>query len=106
MKKAISIIAVVTTMFILTMNVINNVYSRVGVVTGVITHTDTVYVVDSEGIEWTFTGCDDWEVGDGANMIMFTNMTKKIEDDEILSVKYYRWDILDHVREEVAVCHH
>lgn len=50
---------------------------------------DIVTFTDYHGEEWTYYGCEDWEIGDGANLIMYNNMTTdSIYDDIILTIKY------------------
>ena len=49
---------------------------------------DIVTCVDFNGNFWEFSECDDWMVGDIANLLMNTKGTANIYDDEIISVKY------------------
>ena len=54
---------------------------------------DSVIVEDSNGELWEFEGCEDWQEGDGAALLMSDNGTPfSIYDDEIISVQYQRFD--------------
>lgn len=52
---------------------------------------DVVSFVDANGFSWSFSGVDDWEIGDGVACVMDDNGTETIFDDEILSVNYFRF---------------
>ena len=67
---------------------INTLYAKTAMIYELDRTTDTVYVVDSNGEAWSFTGCEDYELGDYVSMIMYTNNTKSIYDDSIVSVRY------------------
>lgn len=49
---------------------------------------DTITFTDFRGENWVYIGCEDWEIGDNANLIMYNNMTSEIYDDIILTIKY------------------
>lgn len=49
---------------------------------------DIITITDYSGEEWVYEGCEDWEIGDGASLIMYNNMTLEIYDDVILTIKY------------------
>lgn len=49
---------------------------------------DEIYLRDGAGNIWRWQGAEDWQVGDGAAMIMSNNGTKDIYDDIIVSIKY------------------
>ena len=49
---------------------------------------DIVRVETSTGNPFEFRGCEDWEKGDLCSMIMWSNGTKKVKDDKVISVKY------------------
>jgi hypothetical protein len=49
---------------------------------------EEVYLQDGAGNVWRWQGAEDWQVGDGAAMIMSNNGTKDIYDDIIVSIKY------------------
>ena len=63
-----------------------DVYAALTVVTE-----DVVYCVDFSGNEWSFTGIEDWMVGDFCSMVMDNMGTKCIYDDEIVSTRYTGW---------------
>lgn len=50
--------------------------------------TDTVTVESATGYLYAFYGCEDWQIGDLAAILMWTNGTNEITDDVILSVRY------------------
>lgn len=66
-------------------------YAKTTVVTEVDEESDTVYCVDFHGDEWSFTGIEDWMVGDYCAMVMDNMGTKIIYDDEIVSTTYTGW---------------
>lgn len=49
---------------------------------------DEIYLRDGAGNIWRWQGAEDWQVGDGAAMIMSNNGTKDIYDDIVVSIKY------------------
>lgn len=49
---------------------------------------DEIYLRDGAGNIWRWQGAEDWQIGDGAAMIMSNNGTKDIYDDIIVSIKY------------------
>lgn len=50
---------------------------------------DEIYLRDGAGNIWRWQGAEDWEVGDGAAMIMSNNGTSKdVHDDIIIAIKY------------------
>lgn len=49
---------------------------------------DEIYLRDGAGNIWRWQGAEDWQIGDGAAMIMTNNGTKDIHDDIIVSIKY------------------
>ena len=63
-------------------------YALTTVVAEVDRECNTVYCVDCNGEEWAFWGCEDWEEGDIASLLMYTSGTPIIYDDAILDVKY------------------
>lgn len=64
-------------------------YAKSGVVTDVDTEADVVTFVDTQGNAWTFTGCEDWQVGDRLAVIMNTQGTESIYDDVIMGTPHY-----------------
>ena len=49
---------------------------------------DFVTMEDGAGNLWGFWGCEDWERGDLAAMIMDSHGTGNIDDDEIVTIRY------------------
>ena len=68
-----------------------DVYAALAVVTEVDEEEDVVYCVDFSGNEWSFTGIEDWMVGDFCSMVMDNMGTVCIYDDEIVSTRYTGW---------------
>lgn len=52
---------------------------------------DTVVCEDFNGNRWAFNGCEDWEVGDIASLLMNDKGTKIVYDDEIVDARYDGW---------------
>ena len=50
--------------------------------------TDTVECVDGAGNVWEFFGCEDWQEGDFASLLMNDKRTSSIYDDEIIIARY------------------
>lgn len=63
-------------------------YPQTTVVSRVNYESDTVICLDNNGHIWKFSGCEDWEVGDICSMIVNTNGTSIIYDDEIIRIRY------------------
>lgn len=70
---------------------IETIYPLSTVVTDVNYDTDIVTCTDFNGNEWTFEGCEDWQEGDRASLLMFNNDTEIIYDDVILKAHYNGW---------------
>ena len=64
-----------------------NLYPKSVVVETVDAENDIVIVADSNGFLWGFSGCEDWQVGDVAAMIMDSRGTREIFDDAIVVVQ-------------------
>lgn len=62
---------------------INNNYTREGVVVAIHTSTEEVIIVDTTGNEWCFYGVG-YEEGDTVTMIMDNNNTDNIINDDII----------------------
>ena len=57
--------------------------------------TELVYVVNCNGQEYGFlSDVGDWDIGDCAVCIFYGNGTEIVTDDEIISAKYDRPDLL------------
>ena len=52
---------------------------------------DLVVFEDNNGFEYHHSGCEDWEIGDGASATMNDNGTEYVMDDYIESVRYSGW---------------
>ena len=85
--KAISSIAI---MFSIVVSIIstNLIYPMTAMVTDVNYDTNIVTIETVSGVEWQFEGCEDWDVGDLAECIMWSNETEIIYDDVILCQRY------------------
>ena len=66
----------------------NLIYPMTAMVTDVNYDTNIVTIETVSGVEWQFEGCEDWDVGDLAECIMWSNDTKIIYDDVILCQRY------------------
>ena len=64
-------------------------YPLTGIVVDLNETTDTVTVETSTGNLFAFHGVEDWQIGDTAAAIMYSNGTETVTDDIILSVRYY-----------------
>lgn len=49
---------------------------------------DVVVCENFNGNLWEFYGCEDWQLGDIASLLMDDNGTSTIYDDEIVSARY------------------
>lgn len=49
---------------------------------------DEVLVETFSGNLFSFTGAEDYDIGDTVSMIMYGNFTDSVEDDEIVKVQY------------------
>jgi len=50
---------------------------------------DRIVIEDATGNLWEMEGVEDWEIGDGASMIMYDNGTpENIYDDMIVNCRY------------------
>ena len=56
------------------------------------TRTDVIVLEDCNGNLWEWEGVEDWQEGDCAACIMNNNGTPSIYDDEIISLRYERWE--------------
>lgn len=63
-------------------------YPTTAVVVKVNRKTDTVTVKDAVGRMWEFYGCEDWQVGDVASLLMYDRGTKRVKDDKIVMAHY------------------
>lgn len=63
-------------------------YSKTTVVAEVNTADNIVVCEDCEGELWVFEGCEGWQEGDFASLLMDTCNTEDIYDDEIVEVNY------------------
>lgn len=71
-------------------------YARSGAVISVGYSADVVTVEDSVGFRWEFNGCEDWIVGDVADLLMWDNNSpESILDDVVLDARYSGYNIAD-----------
>lgn len=68
-----------------------NLYPKSGTVIYVDKDGDVILIEDLAGHRWIYGGAEDWLEGDMVSMIMNSNGTEKIKDDEIVVVKYEGW---------------
>ena len=54
---------------------------------------DIVTCEDSNGNLWEFYGCEDWEIGDCASLLMDNQGTESIYDDSIEAARYNAWTL-------------
>ena len=54
---------------------------------------DLVVFENHNGFEYHHSGCEDWEIGDGASATMNDNGTEYVMDDYIESVRYSGWSL-------------
>lgn len=66
-------------------------YAKAAIVTNIDRVADVVTFEDCTGNLWDWEGAEDWDVGDGAALLMNSRGTKNIYDDEIISAKYENW---------------
>ena len=64
-------------------------YPMTGTVVDLNETNDTVTIETATGNRFTFYGTEDWQIGDTAAAIMYSNGTETVTDDIILSVRYY-----------------
>lgn len=69
-------------------------YAKLAAVTATDPAADLVTVTDCNGFVWTFYGVEDWQPGDCAALLMYDNGTETIYDDEVISARYERPDLL------------
>ena len=67
-------------------------YALTTVVVEVDRDNDTVTCEDYNGHLWEFYGCEDWEIGDLCNLVMFDCGTAEVTDDVIVRATYERMD--------------
>ncbi len=66
-------------------------YAQMTVVVEIDSENDEVVCEDFNGMLWAFSGCEEWQVGDIATMIMNDNGTPLIYDDVIVHINYDGW---------------
>lgn len=69
-------------------------YPSIGRIAGINRTTDIVTVQVGSYL-YEFSGCEDWDIGDFCSLIMNSNGTKIIYDDEIVRVYYENIDWLN-----------
>lgn len=67
---------------------VTDMYPTAGIVTEVDYSTDTVTFTDATGNAWSFSGTEDWMLGDGCAAIMDGRGTDTIYDDAVVAVRY------------------
>lgn len=71
----------------------NSYYALTAQVVEVDRDNDIVTCEDSNSNLWEFYGCEDWQEGDCASLLMDTCGTENIYDDEICGTTYGTWDL-------------
>ena len=94
MKKVIAVIIAITALFAIATATAEQ-YPQTAKVVEVDYDTDTVTVETFTGFLFAFEGCEDWEVGDCASLIMDDNSTEKIFDDKIVMAQYSGWELVN-----------
>lgn len=56
---------------------------------------DIIYLMDANGNEWIYEGCEDWQTGDVAAATMNDNGTPSIYDDTIEKLHYSGWNVYE-----------
>ncbi len=56
---------------------------------------DLVAVETFMGLVYVFEGCEDWQEGDCASLIMDDNGTEQVYDDIILMAQYSAWRLIN-----------
>lgn len=67
---------------------LDEIYPLTTVVVSVDAENDVVTCIDYNGNLWEFYGCEDWEQGDIASLLMKNCGTAEIFDDEIIMANY------------------
>mgnify|MGYP006916172026 CR=1 FL=1 len=68
-------------------------YALATVVVEIDRDNDTVICEDSNGNLWEFYGCEDWQEGDCASLLMNSKGTPSIYDDAIEGARYSAWTL-------------
>ena len=69
-----------------------NTYANLTTVVELDRDADVVTCEDYNGNLWEFYGCEDWEIGDHCNLVMFDCGTAEVADDVIVRATYERMD--------------
>ena len=87
---AISICALLLVVFVVWFAVlpIGKTYPMTTKVVGIDKAHDIVILEDANGNLWEYEGCEDWEEGDIASLLMNDKGTATIYDDEIVMIRY------------------
>jgi hypothetical protein len=64
------------------------IYPDVMIVVDLDRENDLVTVETSTGHDFQFRGCEDWMIGDLAGVLMYSNMTDDVRDDQVLRAQY------------------
>jgi hypothetical protein len=94
MKKLLTI-ALILALTTIALTACAEVYPATAKVVDVNYDKDIVTVETFTGFSFTFEGCEDWQVGDCASLIMEDNGTEKIFDDEIVMAYYGGWELVN-----------
>ena len=89
--KKLAVIGLMAMSILIAGNAMQKIYSTTTLVHDVDYETDTVTIRTFSGIEYQFTGCEDWFEGDICSVIMDKNGTPEVYDDIILQTRYTGW---------------
>ncbi len=75
---------------------VSGIYARSAAVVSLYYGADVVTLEDSQGIMWEFYGCEDWNPGEVADLLVWNNGTPEtIFDDVILQALYSGYTTAD-----------
>lgn len=97
-----TITAIITAIIIITLcaTACANLYPETAKVVEVNYDEDTVIVETFTGFLFAFEGCEDWQEGDCASLIMDDGKTELIYDDSIVMAQYGAWELVNWSRSE------
>lgn len=93
--KKMTMIALTLTLTVFALTASAEIYPLTAKVTEINYEDDTVTVETFTGFLFSFIGCEDWQEGDCASLIMDDNGTEKIFDDVIIMAHYGAWELIN-----------
>lgn len=79
-------------------------YAKTAVVSEIDQAADVVHVETPSGIEYEFSGCEDYELGDFVSLLMDDKGTVDIRDDEVLAATYAGYSMMDMIDMRNVLC--